>query len=185
MLFSEARGHPVVSTSTADTLGRIDELMVDPGRRAVVALHLKKAKGGNTLLWQDINAFGEDAVTVSGPEKVADAAGDVAALAGKDHRLIGKRVLSTAGEELGEVADVEFDGDSGAVTTVVLREGDVDGKHLVGVGSYAVIVKGPVVRRESVQGDDVMSAAVENDASSHAGAGESGQTFGGETARPQ
>lgn len=153
MLFSEARGHPVVSTSTADTLGRVDEFLVDPGRRAIVALHLKKAKGGNTLLWRNISSFGADAVTVSGPDKVADAAGDVAELVGKDHRLVGKRVLTTAGEELGEVDDVEFDHDSGTVTALLLRAGVVDGTGLVGVGSYAVVVKGGLVPYAPVQAD--------------------------------
>lgn len=149
MLLSEAKGRQVVSTSTADTLARVDELLVDPRVRAVVALHLKKAEGGNTLLWHDILAFGEDAVTVSGPEKVAEAAADVALLAGKDHRLVGKRVLTTAGEELGEVADVEFDHESGRVTSVLLHEGAVEGERLVGVGSYAVVVKAKAVNQEA------------------------------------
>lgn len=148
MLFSEAKGRRVVSTSTADTLGQVDEFLVDPRRRAVVAIHLKKAKGGNTLLWHDILAFGADALTVSGPEKVAEAAGDVALIAGKDHRLVGKRVLTTAGEELGEVADVDIDHESGTVTSVLLHEGAVEGERLVGVGSYAVVVKAKAGRPE-------------------------------------
>jgi sporulation protein YlmC with PRC-barrel domain len=148
MLFSEAKGRRVVSISTAETLGQVDEFLVDPGRRAVVAIHLKKAKGGNTLLWPDILAFGADAVTVSGPEKIAQAAGDVALLAGKDHRLVGKRVLTTAGEELGEVADVDIDHEFGTVTSVLLHEGALEGERLVGVGSYAVVVKATATNRE-------------------------------------
>ena len=65
MRFSEAVGRQVVSTSTAQTVGRVDEFVVDSRRRAVVALSLRRTEGGDTLLWTDIVAFGADAVTVA------------------------------------------------------------------------------------------------------------------------
>ncbi|MGI9004302.1 MAG: PRC-barrel domain-containing protein [Pseudonocardia sp.] len=140
MRFSEAKGRKVVSTSTADAVGKVDEFVVDPKAQAVLALVLAKTDSGHTLRWVDIAAFGTDAVTVTGADKITEADEDVAALTGKDHRLLGKRVLSTAGDELGKVSDVEFDGESGAVTSLVLDEGEVAGTRLVGVGSYAVVV---------------------------------------------
>lgn len=141
MWFSEARRRRVVSTTTADTLGRVDELLVDPRRRAVVALHLTKSKVGDTLEWSDVLAFGDDAVTVSGPDKLREASEEMALLAGKDHRLVGKRVLSTTGDDLGEVVDVDFDPTSGRVVTIQLYDDAVEGERLVGVGSYAVVVE--------------------------------------------
>lgn len=140
MRFSEAKGRKVVSTSTADTVGKVDEFVVDPKSHTVLALVLAKTDSGPTLRWVDIVAFGTDAVTVTGADKITEADEDVAALTGKDHRLLGKRVLSTAGDELGKVSDVEFDGESGAVTSLVLDDGEVAGTRLVGVGSYAVVV---------------------------------------------
>jgi uncharacterized protein YrrD len=141
MRFSEARGRKVVSTSTADSVGTVHDFVVDPKAAAVLAMEVKKAEAGNTLRWSDITAFGSDAVTVTGPDKITEAGDDVAALLGKDHRVVGKRVLSTDGDELGEVADVEFDVDSGAITSLVLDEGGIAGARLVGVGPYAVVVR--------------------------------------------
>jgi len=141
MRFSEALGRQVVSTSTAETVGVVDEFVVDPRRRAVVALSLKKTDGGDTLLWTDIAAFGSDAVTVTSADKIVAAAPAIIALSGKDHRLVGRRVLTSSGDDIGTVDDVEFDADTGAITSLLLAAGDVAGARLVGVGSYAVVVR--------------------------------------------
>jgi sporulation protein YlmC with PRC-barrel domain len=138
--FSEATGRQVVSTSTAVTLGKIDEFVIDPHARAVVAVTLKKTDEGDTLRWSDITAFGADAVTVAGAGRLTAAPPDLAHLSGKDHRIVGKRVLATTGDELGSVDDVEFDPDTGAITALVLAGGPVAGVRLIGVGSYAVVV---------------------------------------------
>lgn len=141
MKFSDARGRQVVSTSTGDTVGKVSEFVVDPTSRSVVAVQLRKADNGDTLRWSDITAFGQDAVTVSGNDQIVAAGEDVLELTGKSHVLIGKRVLSDAGDELGQVKDVEFDASSGEVTGILLGSSEVAGRRLVGVGSYAVVVQ--------------------------------------------
>ena len=141
MRFSEAVGRQVVSTSTAQTVGRVDEFVVDSRRRAVVALSLRRTEGGDTLLWTDIVAFGADAVTVASADKSVEAAPAIVALSGKEHRLIGKRVLTAGGDDIGTVDDIEFDADTGTITSLLLAAGDVAGARLLGVGSYAVVVR--------------------------------------------
>lgn len=141
MRFSDATGRQVVSTSTAETLGRVDEFVVDPRTHAVVAVALKKTEAGDTLAWSDITAFGVDAVTVSGADKLSGPSPEVAALVGKEHRLLGRRALSTTGDELGKVDDVEFNPETGVITALILSGGEVAGVRLIGVGSYAVVVQ--------------------------------------------
>lgn len=140
MLFSEAKGRKIVSTSTADTVGKIDQFVVDPASHSVIALELKKTDDGDTLRWSAITAFGEDAVTVTGADRITKADEQVAALAGKHNRMLGRRVLSTDGDELGEIADVEFDPESGVITAIRLNDQQVEGVRLIGIGSYAVVV---------------------------------------------
>ena len=140
MLFTQAAGRKVVSISTAETVGRVADFVIDPQSRSVVAVTLNKTDGGDTVLWTKITAFGADAVTVAGAEMIIDANEVVAALSGKDRRLLGKRVLSTFGQDLGPITDVDFDPDTGAVTALVLATGDVAGDRLIGIGSYAAIV---------------------------------------------
>lgn len=140
MRFSEAAGRKVVSTSTAETVGQVDGFVVDPVSRSVLAVRVRKAESGDILPWAGVLGFGSDAVTVSGPDAISGAGDDLGALLGRDHRLVGKRVLSTGGDELGTVRDVEFDAHTGAVTLLVLADGEVAGVRLRGVGSYAVVV---------------------------------------------
>lgn len=138
--FSEAKGRQVVSTSTADTVGKVDGFVVDPRTRSVIALTLKKSSGGDVLAWGDLTAFGEDAVTVSGADRLGSGDDRVAALSGKHHDPLGKRVLTDAGDEIGKVEDVEFVPATGEVTGLVLADGTVSGGRLLGIGSYAVVV---------------------------------------------
>jgi sporulation protein YlmC with PRC-barrel domain len=144
MLFSRAKGHKVVASSTAGTVGRVSGFVVDPVTRSVVALRLKKAERGDFLRWADLVAFGADAVTVTDDSVIGDGGPDVAALAGKAHRVLGKRVLTSGGDELGRVDDVDFDPGTGTVSALVLGKGgsgEVAGDRLLGIGSYAVVVR--------------------------------------------
>jgi uncharacterized protein YrrD len=141
MRFSEAKGRKVVSTATAQTVGTVHAFVVDPSTRAVRALQLKKTEDGDTLNWEDIAGFGTDAIMVDGPQRITAAADDVAALSGKEHHVLGKKVLSSVGVDLGSVVDVEFDEATGEVTGLVLDDGDVLRAPMVGVGPYAVVVR--------------------------------------------
>lgn len=140
MLFSESYGRKVVSTSTAETVGQIADFVIDPQSHSLVALTVKKSDQGDMLLWTDITAFGADAVTVPAAEVIIDANDAVAALSGKDHHPIGKRVLTTGGEDLGTVVDVDFDPDNGRLITLTLTTGGIAGERLIGIGSYAAVV---------------------------------------------
>jgi sporulation protein YlmC with PRC-barrel domain len=142
MLFTQVAGRKVVSIGTAETVGQVASLVVDPRSHRVVAVGVKKADHGDTLLWNDITAFGNEAVTIAGPEVISDANDAVKELSSKAHDLLGKRVLNTLGEDLGTLQDVRFDPASGALEALLLPGRDVTGPLLIGIGSYAVVVHG-------------------------------------------
>ena len=58
----------------------------------------------------------------------------------KAHTLVGKQVLTTAGYRIGTISDVDFDPTTGAITALLLGEQSIDGRRLIGAGSYAVII---------------------------------------------
>ncbi len=140
MRFSDATGRKVVSTSTAETVGVVDGFVVDPVSRVVAGLKVKGSHGSSLVLWSQLIAFGSDAVTVASAEELEDAAGDLAERSDSHHQLLGKRVLSAAGDELGVVRDVAFDPETAQITELLLGHSDVPGVRLLGVGSYAVVV---------------------------------------------
>jgi uncharacterized protein YrrD len=143
MRFKEARGRKVVSTHDAEALGKVEAYVIDPRKRCIAALHLVKVKGDKTFLsWNDLQAFGTDAVTVDSAERLRPPADDVEErAASKELQAIGKLVLSASGTALGKVEDVEFDPASGAIVGFDLADGSrVVGDRIIGLGSYAAVV---------------------------------------------
>ncbi len=144
MMFSQAMGQKVVDTSTATTAGKVSGILVDPKTRMIVALELKKTDTGRVLRWSDLTGFGTDAVTIPGLAVITDVDVELKALSGKTHALLNKRVLTTGGDDVGTVRDVDFDPQSGGLTTIVLDgtggANTIAGDRLLGIGSYAVIV---------------------------------------------
>jgi sporulation protein YlmC with PRC-barrel domain len=140
MLISDGRGRRVVSTNSAETLGIVDTFIVDPELRRVVAVELSKVAGRFTVLPWERLAFGADAVTTGGITDLVVPEGYLAVLADRHHAVLGKRVLDTAGRELGSVRDVDIDPTSGAVISLLVGDVAVPGAALIGIGTYAVVV---------------------------------------------
>lgn len=142
MLFSEVSGRKVVSTDTADTVGKVDGFVVDPALPGITAFTVAKSPHqGNMLPWLNVGAVGADAVTVASAGAIIVPDERLAELADKSHDLVGKLVLSTAGVALGALRDVDFDPATGRLAALLLDTGTVDGAWFIGAGSFAVIVK--------------------------------------------
>lgn len=142
MLFSEATNHPVMSIDRASTVATIGSFLVDPATATVVAMRVKRFAGrGDTLHWQDLTAFGLDAVTIPSAQVIGQARDTAAELARAHPDLIGKRLLTDTGAELGVVTDVDFNPANGAVVELLTSGGPIQGDRLIGCGSYAVVVK--------------------------------------------
>jgi uncharacterized protein YrrD len=142
MLFSRARKRNVVNTTTATRVARVDSFVVLPGPARVALLRLGKVSGAGTLLaWEDLQGFGPDAVTVA-TDAVIRPARDAWERRAEDNDLeiMGKRVLTERGMELGPVTDVDFDPETGAVTSLITKTETIAGRRLIGLGGYAVVV---------------------------------------------
>jgi uncharacterized protein YrrD len=142
MLFSQARKRDVVNTATATRVARVDGFVVLPGPARVALLRLGKVSGAGTLLaWDDLQGFGPDAVTVA-TDAVIRPARDALEQRAEDNDLeiLGKRVLTERGMELGAVTDVDFDLETGAVITLITKTETIAGERLIGLGGYAVVV---------------------------------------------
>ena len=142
MMFSAAKGHKIVDTGSADTVGTVSGFLVEPSTHSIVALRVKKTETGEVIRWRDITAFGSEAVTVPRAGVVTDTDAELEALGAKARELVKKRILISAGDELGTVKDIDFDTETGALTTFLLDGApDVSADRLIGVGSYAVVVR--------------------------------------------
>ncbi|MFJ7147211.1 PRC-barrel domain-containing protein [Streptomyces sp. NPDC100445] len=136
-LFTQARGLSVITAEEAATLGTVSGLTIDAHTRRVACLRLSGApKGSSVIGWGAVEAVGRDAVIVRS-RVAADSGPDGA----PEHReIVGSRVLTEYGTEHGTVKDVAFDPVSGEILTLYTALGDIPGDHLIGLGSYAVVV---------------------------------------------
>ncbi|MGH3822262.1 MAG: PRC-barrel domain-containing protein [Pseudonocardiaceae bacterium] len=142
MLFSQARKRDVVNTATATQVARVDGFVVLPGPARVALLRLGKVRGAGTLLaWEDLQGFGPDAVTVATDAVIRPARDALEQRAeNNDLEILGKRVLTERGMELGTITDVDFDPETGTVTSLITKTETIPGQRLIGLGNYAAVV---------------------------------------------
>ncbi|MDQ6855138.1 MAG: PRC-barrel domain-containing protein [Actinomycetota bacterium] len=142
--FKNAHGRKVVSRTTAEALGELSHMVVDTSRRHVSAIVVNKGKKHAFLVdWEHVSGFGPDAVMVESEDTLRPPADDQEQeAAGGKLELVGKRALSERGNELGPIADVEFDPDSGNIGSVLVGEERIPATDLLGVGSYAAVLAG-------------------------------------------
>ncbi|MQA16010.1 MAG: hypothetical protein GEV09_18235 [Pseudonocardiaceae bacterium] len=142
MLFSEARRRDVVSTDTATRVARVDGFVVAAGPARVVLLRLGKVAGeGSLLSWEDLEGFGPDAATIADVSVIRTPHDEMEKRAdSRELEIMGKRVITERGDELGNITDVDFDLDTGAVTTFLTRKEAIAADRLIGHGRYAVVV---------------------------------------------
>lgn len=127
------RKRKVVDVATAQTVGRVRGVHIDPTRAQVTAVAVK-GKPGGTVAVEDVAGFGADAVTVTSAEAMGDAEHDDPT----DADVIGNRLLDDNGRELGKVADLQMD-DRGRIVGVSTSAQTHHGT-LRGIGSYAVVI---------------------------------------------
>ncbi|MEU6994982.1 hypothetical protein ABZ953_30545 [Streptomyces sp. NPDC046465] len=142
MLLSQTVGRPVVSASDAAHIGTVAGLVVDPEGpegALITAVRLEGVKdGGDVIAWADVHAVGPDAVVVGAPTAARFTSAD----SSESQNLLGKRLLTELGDTIGTLADVAFDPGSGRIDTLHGSRGDrIAGARLLGVGSYAVVIR--------------------------------------------
>jgi len=137
MRWSEALGREVVDTSTAEAVGRVDALVVDPEASTITGLVI----GDQIVSWSDTGGIGSDAVTISGAEplRTPQTGPEEGAVNGRT-RLLAKPILTEDGYALGELTDIEFDPVTGSVEQLVVDGDHIAGSRLMGAGSFAVVV---------------------------------------------
>jgi sporulation protein YlmC with PRC-barrel domain len=137
--FRSSAGLPVVARSSAEEIGEVKHFVV--GDRRVRAIHVGGGKKGQLVPWSDVEAFGDDAVVVAGPEVLREAEDDreERAMSGETD-MLDRRVIDDTGTELGTVADVEFDSSDGRIGSISVGDRSVVGERLLGNGSFAVVV---------------------------------------------
>ena len=139
--FASLKGRAVIARDSAERIGAVEGLVVDPQQRRVVALHVGgKKSSGAFVSWDDISSVGDDAVMVSASGSRPANGEREQQVAGGTSLALGKRVLAEVGDILGDVDDVTIDPDTGRIDSLQVGDVAIDGGQLIGIGGYAVVV---------------------------------------------
>ncbi len=163
--FGEAIGRAVISRETAEQVGVVRRLLVDPasGRipllavadlpRPIVTPMAAGPAGAGLMVdvddgevpvlldWADVVGFGPDAVLIPSAAAIRPVRTDgERQFAAGFADLTGRRLLTADGTLLGQVSDVEFDETAGTLIGLLAGDVRIPVDRLVAVGPYAVII---------------------------------------------
>jgi uncharacterized protein YrrD len=134
-------GRAVLARDTAEHIGAVDGVVIDPESHRVVALQLGTRKSSRFVTWADVGAIGDDAIMVDFAAVARGAATVLEErLAKGDTTVLGKRLLDDDGDEIGVIDDVAFDDATGVLLRIRSDDVEIGSDRLVGIGSYAVVV---------------------------------------------
>jgi sporulation protein YlmC with PRC-barrel domain len=146
MRWNSLRGTTVVDSGDATSLGTIAAAVMSfDGSATIEAFVVDGSDNGRVVLpFAAVSEFGRDAVTVDGRSSFRSPEDDPEreAVFGA-HRVIGKRVITDTGVDMGTASDLVFDTSSGACERIILADDDIPAGRLLGVGRFAVIVAAP------------------------------------------
>ncbi|MFH2105063.1 MAG: PRC-barrel domain-containing protein [Parcubacteria group bacterium] len=156
MKHSEVTKQTVVTINSGKSLGKIVDLVMDIDNGKCLAL-LVQPEGivarKKIVLIDDVSSFGDDAVMVQNEKTLVPLKdnGDIARVVDRKIKIIGNKVVSYSGEELGETKDFVVDKASHKlsklfVSTGLLRDlfkGEliITANKIVSIGKDAIVVK--------------------------------------------
>ncbi|MDD5085374.1 MAG: PRC-barrel domain-containing protein [Candidatus Omnitrophica bacterium] len=148
-------GLPVIDVENGFRLGAVEDLIVNVSKNEVEGVILRAGtfKKGSVIHLKSVHSFGLAALMV---KKVSSAkplpnSEELLKRHGKEGSLVGKKIITLEGEELGEVEDFSFNGITGEILFLSVSGGIIDralhGTSILwpdiikSIGPDAVIVK--------------------------------------------
>lgn len=119
-------GMPIINLSSGETIGRVQDVYFDPDSHQVTGIVMDGGgwlKGPRKICFVDLAGVGNDAITISDESVILKEPIEEECIIAGDGTVIGNRVMTRDGNELGTIADVVFDHATGAISHYQLSEG--------------------------------------------------------------
>ena len=119
MKASEVLGRAAVIREGGQKAGKIKDVVIDPTGRQVLGFVLVEGAFKKTQVapWAGLQTIGEDNVIFNATTDVVKVAGapEIKAVLDSKLKFKGRKLQTTAGKDLGEIDDLQFDERTGAV----------------------------------------------------------------------
>jgi uncharacterized protein YrrD len=124
---SDVIGRQITVRDGGQIVGKIKDLVVDPTGLQVIGIVLSDGmfSAPRVVAWKAVQAFGPDTVVIDVAASVvkAEAIPEIKAVLDKKTKIKGLKLLTTAGKELGKIADFTFDETTASITGYELSSG--------------------------------------------------------------
>lgn len=140
MLLSTTLGENVVSKASAEQLGSVDGVVIDPTTQRITALQVGRGRKARVVPWEAVAGVGTAAVVVDGDDALREPTADEHRYTGGDVTVIGGLVLSDRGNARGDVVDVDYDETSGRLLSIRTKSSTIEADRLRTIGTYAWVV---------------------------------------------
>lgn len=136
---------PVMAVETATEVGKVSGFGIDPETCRVNCVRFGRGSSTRLADWEILAGIGPDAVMVADHGRIiAPQTPEEETIAKGDRGLLGHRVLSEIGNDLGTVTDFDFDADTAEILRIVTDQMTLDGDVLRRVGPVGAIVTAEV-----------------------------------------
>ena len=135
MKASEILGRAAVVREGGQKAGKVRDIVVDPSGRQILGFVLVEGTLKRTMVatWAGVQTIGPDNVVFNPADSVVRPvqAPEIKSVMDGGLKLKGHKLQTTAGKDLGEIHDLEFDEKTGAVTGYELSGGLFSGHHFL------------------------------------------------------
>jgi uncharacterized protein YrrD len=133
MKATEVIGRAAVVREGGQKVGKVKDLVIDPTGRQVLGFVVAEGLLAKIKVapWAGLQTIGPDNVVFASSDSVVKPAGapDIKAVLDSKLKLKGRKLQTTAGKDLGEIDDCQFDERSGAVLGYELSSGGLFSGH--------------------------------------------------------
>lgn len=131
---------PVMAVNLAQEVGKVTGFAIHPDTGCIDAILYGRRSGTRIVAWEILAGIGPDAVMVADDGRIkAPYTPEEESIAKGERGLIGRRVLSEIGNNLGTITDFDFDADTGEILRIVTDQATLDGDVMVRVGPVGAI----------------------------------------------
>src|SRR5215208_148517 len=113
-------GQQVLSLTDGRRLDTVKDLVISAGNDAIVALLVDEGgllSSSKVVPLESVVSFGRDSVVIQGTDAIVSASADpdVKAILDRKDSLLGKKVFTDTGQQMGTISDMYFDDSSGRI----------------------------------------------------------------------